>query len=164
VAVTGLLVAIQLDCAGCQLNFSATSSGEIAGFDGTTAYDATWTSLTMTATGGSYASTCVGPAWRGAAIAPSPATIQGVQLRYGSATYASATVTLTFGGDIVAGVFAPATKQIDISAGPVAISVINQGIRGGLPIVPPVPTVPCGPVIQTFTADGTFLTLGAAAP
>ncbi|HXA29073.1 MAG TPA: hypothetical protein VN193_10055 [Candidatus Angelobacter sp.] len=166
-AVTGLQVSVQLGCVSCPLNFSATSSGNIAGVDGTTPYDATWTALNMSATG-TYGSSCAGPVtggvpavWTGAALQPSTATVQGVQLHYGTSTF-TATVTLTFGGNIVEGAFVPATKQIDITGGPSPISVVNQGIPGSMPIIPPVPTVPCPTGTQTFTANGTFLTLGAA--
>jgi hypothetical protein len=171
VAVTGMQLTMQLDCGPrCPVAFSATSSGEIAGVNGTMAYGATWTSTSVSGTVW-YGSSCIGPlsagvpaVWDEAIIQPSTATIQGVQLQYGTSTYSGGTVTLSFGGTIVAGALAPATTQIDIAAGPVAITVVNQGIRGTMPIAPPIAPVPCIGSIQTFTADGTFLTLGAAAP
>jgi hypothetical protein len=46
----------------------------------------------------------------------------------------------------------------------VAISIVNPGTRGTMPIAPPIQPVPCIGSIQTFAANGTFLTLGAAAP
>jgi hypothetical protein len=56
----------------------------------------------------------------------------------------------------------PLTEQISIAGGPSPISVSNLSIPGSMALVPSAPTVPCPNGTQTFTANGTFLTLGAA--
>jgi hypothetical protein len=165
VTVQGLQVTLQLDCpVSCPApSFSATSAGDIAGVDGTQPYDAVWTSASMSGSMG-YTSTCISQAWPGAQVSGS-ATIQGVQLRYGPSlplVTSTATVTLTFNGYIGEGAFTPLTQWITITGGPSSISVNNfPGIPGSMALVPSAPVVLCPKGVQTFTANGTFLTLGA---
>jgi hypothetical protein len=71
-------------------------------------------------------------------------------------------VTLSFLGNIVEGAFLPATTKVDISGGPSPISIGNLSIPGAMPLVPPGVPVPCVGSTQAFTANGTFLTLGAS--
>jgi hypothetical protein len=165
VHVVAMPLLVQLNCASCLFDVVATSSGDITGVDGTTPYEVTWTPppvVGATNLAGTilYGSSCLNLVWTGASLRSSTVTIQGASLRYGTSTYA-ATVTLTFLGTIVEGLFSPATSKIDINGGPIPISILVTLGPGAMAAVrtPPVATS-CPTGTQTFTASGSFLTLG----
>jgi hypothetical protein len=165
VAVVGLPLAIQLECFGCPFTPSAPSSGQISGLDGVNPYDVTWTNATLSVNG-RYSSTCSGGVWALATVDSADATISGIQMRYvnaatGAVSTWAVTVRLTFTGLITAAAFEPATQQITITGGPSTISIVNLGIAGVMPLVPSIPPPVCPNTATTFTASGTFLTLGA---
>jgi hypothetical protein len=167
VEVSGLSVPVQLSCPGaCSFSSSATSTGAIAGVDGTTPFAAEWTQAPLAATIG-YVSTCITvnttSTWRGATVTGgSTATISGVTLVYGGTTYTNAGVTLGFQGVINEGVFASLTTIASITGGPSQIDIYlpAEGAPGAMALIPGSVMVPCPGGVQTFTASGSFLTLG----
>lgn len=164
IEVSALPLPVNLSCTGCPLGGSASSSGDISGVDGTTAFEASWvnTGSASFSISGTYDSGCAADAWGGAQInGGSAATVAGVSLVYGGVTYSNASVKITFLGAITEGDFAPITETVEIDGGPHAISVFvpEAGDPGSLATVPMTPPSLC-PGSQTFSATGTFVTLG----
>jgi hypothetical protein len=165
VHVVGLPLIVRLECASCSFSVLATSVGDIAGIDGSTAYEVLWPQQAGTLNNFSgtisYGSSCAaGTVWAGAALTTSTAVVTGALLNYGGVSY-PATVTFTFTGLIVPGAFEPVTSQVQIDGGPFRILF---GVLRGTGAMATVPTPPvatsCVTGTQTFTASGSFLTLG----
>lgn len=163
VQVSGLSLPIQLSCpGGCSFASNATSTGDIAGIDGTTPFEAVWSQAPFSTSGG-YVSTCLGfNLWQNAMVTYAGATISAVTLTYGTTTYTNASVSLSYQAFIVEGAFAPLTLVASISGGPsqIAIPVPAGGAPGAMALTSGAVAAPCPGATVTITATGTFLTLG----